>query len=133
MVYFMSKSILVTLRSNSQHKFSSHELTCLQCMSAIVCHTFQIKGSQDGQCLRDARSCWGLWLAALSTGMAGSVVTEPDPWLFLRSRIGACLASWSHGKFYTLSAFKQYGLQQSCVLFPYRSVVKEKGCQSLSG
>lgn len=66
MVYFVSKCILVPLRSNLQHKFSScaiqtsHELTCLQCRAAIVCHTFQIKGSQDRQCLQDTRSCWGL-------------------------------------------------------------------------
>lgn len=66
MVYFVSKSILVLLCSNCQDKFSctvsqaSHELTCLQCRSAVVCHTFQIKSSQDGQCLR---------LAALPTGM----------------------------------------------------------------
>lgn len=69
MVYFMSKCILVPLCSNFQDKFSSHELTCLQCGAAIVCHTFQIKGSQDGQCLQDAGSCRGLRLAALSTGM----------------------------------------------------------------
>lgn len=66
MVYFVSKCILVPLCSNLQHKFSScaiqtsHELTCLQCRAAIVCHTFQIKGSQDRQCLQDTRSCWGL-------------------------------------------------------------------------
>lgn len=53
--------------------------------------------------------------------------------LFLCSRIAACSASWSHCRFYTLSAFKQYGLQQSCVLFPYQYVVNEKGCQCLSG
>lgn len=30
----------------------------------------------------------------------------------------ACVTSWSHGRFYTLSAFKQYGLQQnSCLCF----------------
>lgn len=66
MVYFVSKCILVPLCSNLQHKFSScaiqtsHELTCLQCRAAIVCHTFQIKGSQDRQCLQDTGSCWGL-------------------------------------------------------------------------
>lgn len=69
MVYFMSKPILVTPHSNFQDKFSSHELTCLQRMAVTVCHTFQIKGSQDGQCLQDAGSSRGLRLAALSTGM----------------------------------------------------------------
>lgn len=75
MVYFVSKCILIPPSSNLQDTLgicatrTSHELTCLQCSAAIVCHTFQIKGSQDGQCLRDAGSCRGLRLAAPSAGM----------------------------------------------------------------
>lgn len=75
MVYFLSKCILVPLCLNFQDKFcscatwTSHELTCLQCRAVIVCHTFQIKGSQDGRCLQNAGSCQGLRVAALSTGM----------------------------------------------------------------
>lgn len=38
----------------------------------------------------------GLWLAALSTGMAGSVVAEADPWLYLCCRIAAGLADSIH-------------------------------------
>lgn len=74
MVYFLSESISVLLCPSFQDKLSgratwtSRELTCLRWRSAVVCHTFQIKGSQDGQCLQDAGLCRGLWLPALSTG-----------------------------------------------------------------
>lgn len=83
MVYFVSERILVQLCSDFQDKFSScatepcHELTCLQCWHAIVCDTFQIKGSQDGQCLRDAGSC-GWQLCPLGWCLEGFMTTaEP--------------------------------------------------------
>lgn len=128
MVYLMSKSILVTLRSNFQDKFSGHELTCLECMSAIVCHTFQIKGSQDGQCLWDAGSCWGPWLAPLSTGRADSVGAEPEPAGLLPVWLHGHIAESIHCQHLNNVAFSRVAFS-----FPRRSAVNEKGCQSLSG